>query len=127
MPTPGFVGRDRTLTLTYALDADFADMFVVRGFAVGETGAVTDRVRTAGGLVVRYVRALLGIEPDIPNGKIVLAPSLPPWMNWMRVRRMRLGSGDLSFDVTRVGGRLSVRIETNTPGAEVRVQPTPTG
>lgn len=79
----------------------------------------------AAGTPLLFVRALLGIEPDIPNGKIVLAPSLPPWMSWMRVRRMRIGSGELSFDVIREGGVLSVRIETNTTGTEVRVQPTP--
>ncbi|MBK5289416.1 MAG: amylo-alpha-1,6-glucosidase [Acidimicrobiia bacterium] len=43
------------------------------------------------------VRALLGLEVDVPAGRIQLAPSIPEWLGELHVHGIRIGDGQLSL------------------------------
>ncbi|HEY8393216.1 MAG TPA: amylo-alpha-1,6-glucosidase [Thermaerobacter sp.] len=55
----------------------------------------------AAGAPLLLLRALLGLEPDLPGGVIRLRPALPAWLDGLRVLGLRLGNGRLSFEVRR--------------------------
>src|SRR5207244_8640201 len=72
----------------------------------------------AAGSVLHMVRILLGLEPDIPAGRIYLDPALPAWCSKLELRRMRLGPHEVRVSVERKGhGRPAVDAEA--PGLEV--------
>ncbi|HSJ73470.1 MAG TPA: hypothetical protein VK904_04065, partial [Miltoncostaeaceae bacterium] len=49
---------------------------------------------------------LLGLEPDVPRGRIVIDPALPQNLRSLDVRNVRFPGGVLSVDVDRQGPRL---------------------
>jgi glycogen debranching enzyme len=49
---------------------------------------------------------LLGLEPDVPRGRIVIDPVLPHNVRSLEVRNVRFPGGGLSLDVDRRGPRL---------------------
>lgn len=60
----------------------------------------------AAGSVFHAIRTLLGLEPDVPNGRLHVHPALPPWC------------GELTLDNVRVGDRrLSVRARRRSDGS----------
>src|SRR5437899_3089484 len=72
----------------------------------------------AAGSVLHMVRILLGLEPDIPAGRIYLDPALPAWCSKLELRRMRLGPHEVRVSVQRKGdGRHMV--DADAPGLEV--------
>ena len=72
----------------------------------------------AAGSVLHMVRILLGLEPDIPAGRIYLDPALPAWCTKLELRRMRLGPHEVRVSVERKGdGRHAV--DADAPGLEV--------
>ena len=88
----------------------------------------------AAGAPLLLLRALLGLEPDVPGGVIRLRPVLPAWLGELRVLDLRLGCGRLSFEVRRQpertatagdagtgrdGTGTTVEILENTTGARV--------
>jgi glycogen debranching enzyme len=44
-----------------------------------------------------FVRAMLGLMPDVPAGTIRLSPSLPQGINRMVVKNLRVGNGSLDL------------------------------
>ena len=55
----------------------------------------------AAGCVMQMVRILLGLEPDVPSGRIYVDPALPSWCSRLAVRKLRLGGRDVSLVVQR--------------------------
>ena len=45
------------------------------------------------------LRALLGLEPDVPHGVVRIRPELPSWLGPVRVEGVALGTGRLSLEV----------------------------
>ena len=43
------------------------------------------------GAVLHMVRVLLGVEPDLPAGRLYVDPMLPPWCPTLSVSRLRVG------------------------------------
>jgi glycogen debranching enzyme len=77
----------------------------------------------AAGSVLHMVRILLGLEPDIPAGRIYLDPALPAWCTRLELRRLRLGRHEVRLAVERhPDGRHEV--DADAPGLEV-LQGTP--
>lgn len=68
----------------------------------------------AAGSVFLLLQHLLGIEPDLPSGRLVLRPRLLPWLNQISFENMRLGARRISLRAWREGP--SVRCEVQ--GAE---------
>jgi glycogen debranching enzyme len=58
----------------------------------------------AAGCVLQMVRILLGLEPDVPNGRIYLDPALPPWCSQLRLHNLRLGTHEVDISVHRKHG-----------------------
>lgn len=55
----------------------------------------------AAGVVFHAVRILLGLEPDVPNGRIYIDPILPPWCPELNIDNVRVGNDRLSIHVAR--------------------------
>ena len=64
----------------------------------------------AAGVPLQLVTMFLGLEPDVPNGRIALRPALPRDLDVLELR-----------DVGFPGGRLSVRLDR--AGTEVLEAP----
>ena len=72
----------------------------------------------AAGSVMQMVRILLGLEPDVPNGRVYLDPALPAWCSRLRVHNVRLGTRHVDVTVERKpDGRHEV--DADAPGLEV--------
>src|SRR4029079_14994407 len=66
------------------------------------------------GCVLQMVRILLGLEPDLPAGKLYIDPPLPPWCPRLTLNDLRLGDRVVSL---RVDGE---QVEFDAPtGLEV--------
>ncbi len=63
----------------------------------------------AAGSVLHMVRILLGLEPDMPERRLYLDPALPAWCSRLELRKLRLGSEEVTITVERKpDGRHSV-------------------
>jgi hypothetical protein len=51
----------------------------------------------AAGSVFSLLQALLGFDPDAPNGKLYIDPALPDWLPDLELKDLRLGKR--TFDV----------------------------
>ena len=72
----------------------------------------------AAGSVLHMVRILLGLEPDVPAGRLYVDPALPPWCSRIEMRNLRLGRHTVRLVVERNdnGGH---DVEVDAPGLEV--------
>ncbi|HEV8365445.1 MAG TPA: GH116 family glycosyl hydrolase [Gemmatimonadaceae bacterium] len=61
-------------------------------------------------IVTPAVRGLLGIEVDAVNGKLTLAPQLPPSWDRVMVRNVAVGGATVDAEITQVPGRISAAI-----------------
>ena len=55
----------------------------------------------AAGSVMHMVRVLLGLEPDVPSGRIYLDPALPAWCSRLHLHNLRLGPHSARLTVER--------------------------
>jgi glycogen debranching enzyme len=55
----------------------------------------------AAGSVFHAIRILLGLEPDVPAGRIYVEPALPPWCPVLRLENVRIGSQRFTFQADR--------------------------
>ena len=53
------------------------------------------------GCVLQMVRVMLGLEPDLPDGKVYIDPLLPPWCPRLDLRNLRLGEHRARIRVER--------------------------
>ncbi len=53
------------------------------------------------GAVLQMVRVLLGLEPDMPAGKLYVDPALPPWCPRLTLDRVRIGPHQVRVAVER--------------------------
>ncbi|MHB8588778.1 MAG: amylo-alpha-1,6-glucosidase [Candidatus Dormibacteraceae bacterium] len=53
------------------------------------------------GCVLQMVRVLLGVEPDLPAGRVYVDPALPPWCPRFELNNLRLGTHELRLSVQR--------------------------
>jgi glycogen debranching enzyme len=54
------------------------------------------------GAVFLAVRILLGLEPDVPQGKVYVDPVLPPWCPELRLENVRIGAQRFTFTASRL-------------------------
>jgi glycogen debranching enzyme len=72
----------------------------------------------AAGSVLHMVRILLGLEPDMPAGRIYVDPALPAWCSRLELRKLRLGRHEVRLKVERKpDGRHLV--DGDAPGLEI--------
>ncbi len=70
------------------------------GFPVQYVGANVPQAWAAGSIFM-ILRAILGIRPDAPNGKLGLDPVLPPWLPDITLYGLRLGQQSFDIRFTR--------------------------
>jgi len=54
----------------------------------------------AAGSVFALLQAMLGLEFDAPNGRLLVAPNLPPWLPDLTLQGLRLGAHSLDIAFT---------------------------
>jgi glycogen debranching enzyme len=72
----------------------------------------------AAGCVLQMVRILLGLEPDLPNGRVYVDPELPAWCSHLKLSNLRLGAHDVQISVQRKHDGRHV-VEAEAPGLEI--------
>jgi glycogen debranching enzyme len=72
----------------------------------------------AAGSVLQMVRILLGLEPDVPAGKLYLDPALPPWCPTLVLDKLKLGPHQVRLRVARQPDG-SHSVDCESPGIEV--------
>jgi glycogen debranching enzyme len=74
--------------------------------------------------VFLFVQAILGLKFDVRRGIVVFdRPRLPPWLEWITVRRLALGPGTVDVRVKCADGvGSSVEVLRRTGGVEVVVR-----
>jgi glycogen debranching enzyme len=68
----------------------------------------------AAGAVVQMVRVLLGLEPDMPAGRLYVNPALPPWCPRLSVEDLQVGPHRFSLTATRAADG-SCEVESDAP------------
>src|SRR5690606_19741934 len=123
----GFVEEAHRLMLAQieAADADGGRMSVLCGFdrddvtaPVRFPDACTTRAWSAAAPLL-HLRSLLRLDPHVPQGRLWLAPVLPPAVRSLRVERIPLLGGTVT--VTVDGDRVAV--DDLPGGLEVRAEP----
>ncbi|MER3398172.1 MAG: amylo-alpha-1,6-glucosidase [Chloroflexota bacterium] len=64
----------------------------------------------AAGAALSFCQTLLGVRPDGIRNRLDLNPTLPPWLNEVMVRRLRVGGAELDLRFRRVDGRTTTEI-----------------
>ena len=76
----------------------------------------------AAGTPLVFIQSMLGLMTDSLKKEISLSPVLLKKMNYLKVEKLPVGSGILSFTVNRKTKMFSVEINENTTGYQVIVQ-----
>jgi len=67
----------------------------------------------AAGAVLQMVRILLGLEPDMPAGRLYLDPALPPWCPRLTLEGLQVGPHRMRLHVERAeDGACSVDLDS---------------
>jgi hypothetical protein len=78
----------------------------------------------AAGAVVHMVRILLGLEPDMPAGRIYVNPALPPWCPHLTIEDLQVGPHRFRLSVKRAEDG-SCSVQSNAPAGLKVVRGTP--
>ena len=74
------------------------------------------------GSVFLMLQHLLGLEPDLPNGRISLRPALMLLLGELRFENMRLGDRTIDVRVWRAGDDVKCEVD-GADGLEVTIAP----
>jgi glycogen debranching enzyme len=72
----------------------------------------------AAGSVLQMVRILLGLEPDVPAGRIYIDPELPAWCPRLELRKLRIGDREVRLSVHRKPDG-DCLVDGDAPGLEI--------
>ena len=84
------------------------------GFPVQYVGANVPQAWAAGA-VFMTLRAMLGLDPDAPNGVLHVDPALPPWLPDLTLRGLRLGPHVLDMRFWRQDGATAYEVLRGDP------------
>ncbi len=74
----------------------------------------------AAGSVFSLLQAMIGFQPDAPNGVLALDPTLPDWLPDLTLRNLRLGAQSFDIRFTREGDRTDFKVLRGDEAAVVR-------
>ncbi len=74
----------------------------------------------AAGSVFSLVQAITGFQPDAPNGRLMIDPSLPEWMPDLLLRDLRVGQQVFDIRFTREGEHTGFEVVRGDPAHVVR-------
>jgi hypothetical protein len=72
----------------------------------------------AAGSVLQMVRILLGLEPDVPAGRIYIDPALPAWCPRLELSKLRIGDREVRLSVHRKPDG-DCLVDGDAPGLEI--------
>ena len=81
---------------------------VLHGAEERGAGVCGNQAWSAAALIAPVAEGLLGLEPDAPHGRLVIAPVLPAGWDWMEGRSIRCGESAFDIRLRRSGGALDV-------------------
>jgi glycogen debranching enzyme len=77
----------------------------------------------AAGAIPYLLRTALGLAPDAAGGTLrVIRPDLPPFLDWVDLRGLRVGKGAIDLRFTREDDRTRVDVVERTGSIEVKVE-----
>jgi glycogen debranching enzyme len=76
----------------------------------------------AAGSVFLLLQHLLGLEPDLPNRRVVIRPMLTPWLNELRFDNLRLGNQSVTVNTWRYGEEVRCEV-LGASGLDVVIAP----
>ena len=80
----------------------------------------------AAGSCFAFLQAILGIQPDAPNNRLYVDPSLPTWLSDISLHDLRLGPHHLDIAFRRKGEETVVEVLRGDPSiVERRAAPLP--
>ncbi len=74
----------------------------------------------AAGSVFSLVQAMTGFQPDAPNRRVLIDPSLPDWLPDLTLRGLRVGEQVFDLRFTRTGEATDVAVLRGDPACVVR-------
>ncbi len=89
------------------------------GFPVQYLGANVPQAWAAGS-VFSLVQAMLGFQPDAPNDRLLIDPSLPDWLPDLVLRDLRVGRQVFDIRFTRDGDQTGFTVLRGDPARVVR-------
>ena len=78
----------------------------------------------AAGAVLQMVRTLVGLEPDMPSGRLYVNPALPPWCPTLTLEDLQVGPYRFQLSVVRAEDG-SCTVESTAPAGLKVVRGTP--
>jgi glycogen debranching enzyme len=76
----------------------------------------------AAGSFPLILQAILGLRAEAPEKRLrIVNPKLPHWLNWVHVRNLRVGSGNISLQYRRQGAHTHVEVQKSTADIDVVV------
>jgi glycogen debranching enzyme len=76
----------------------------------------------AAGAMPFITQAILGLKPEAPERRLrIVNPKLPPWLNTVHVRGLRVGGGTVSLQYRRTGRTTHVEVQKVSGGVDVIV------
>ena len=79
----------------------------------------------AAGSAFSFLSALLGLDPDAPNGVLRVDPTLPSWLPDVTLRELSLGDARFDLHFRRDGDSTTVEVLKGNPAAILRVERAP--
>ena len=70
----------------------------------------------AAGAIFQMVQAMLGLEADVPNGQLIVDPSLPDWAPNLSLERLVVGDTHLRLRFWRDGAQSRFEVESKRGG-----------
>ena len=67
------------------------------------------------------LRGLLGIEVDVPAGRVTIAPHLPPEWDSVAVANVPVGRGTMSFTIRRTRGGMTAEVQRRGAATPIEV------
>ena len=74
----------------------------------------------AAGSVFSLVQAIIGFQPDAPNGQLLIDPTLPDWLPELTLRDLRVGSAVYAIRFTRTGPETDFQVLRGDPASVIR-------
>jgi glycogen debranching enzyme len=74
----------------------------------------------AAGSVFSLVQAIIGFQPDAPNGQLLIDPALPDWLPDLTLRDLRVGNDTFDLRFTRQGPGTEFEVLRGDPARVIR-------
>jgi glycogen debranching enzyme len=74
----------------------------------------------AAGSVFSLVQSIIGLQPDAPNGQLLIDPALPDWLPDLTLRDLRVGNDTFDLRFTRQGPGTEFEVLRGDPARVIR-------